>query len=395
LAHDIRLVTTKAQEEYFRRACGTARFAWNWALAEWKRQYEGGEKPSGMALRALFNSIWREKFPWVGEVHRDCHSQPFANLQMAFDFFFKKTTGYPKFKKRGGHDSFYLANDQFRLDGKKVRIPRLGWIRTREALRFTGKVMGATVHRIADAWYISVQVDVGDYHRERTGNGVTGADLGLTTLVTLSTGEKIEGPKALAKAQKHLRRLHKSMDRKQKGSANRRKAIMRLSRAYARVTNIRSDALHKLTTRLCRENQAVGIEDLCVQGMLRNHHRSRSIRDASWGEFRRMLEYKSIIYGTDLRVADRWYPSSKTCSRCGAVKESLGLGERTFVCESCGLSLDRDLNAARNLGKLPAVSREVTPVERKALTKGRKSRRETSLDEAGTCAGERLRSSAG
>jgi putative transposase len=283
-----------------------------------------------MDLRKQFNAIWRQQFPWVGETHRDCHSQPFMNLDRAFQALFKKTAGYPKFKKRGQHDSFYLANDKFKTDGKAVRIPVIGWVRTREPLRFVGKVMGATVHRIADAWYISVQVDVGDYHCERTGDGVVGADVGLTTLATLSTGEKIEGPKALAKAQKHLRRLHKSMDRKQKGSANRRKVVMRLARAYARVTNIRSDALHKLTTRLCRENQAVGIEDLNVRGMLRNHKVARGIVDASWGEFRRMLAYKAPIFGTDLRVADRWCPSSKTCSGCGAVKASLGLGERTL-----------------------------------------------------------------
>lgn len=390
LSHKIRLVPTKTQEGYFRRACGTARFTYNWALQEWKRLYEVGEKPSGAFLKAAFNKIRRERFPWTYEVHRDCTSQPFTNLDKAFRYFFKKTSRYPKFKKRGVHDSFYVANDKFRLDGKRVKLPFLGWAKLREALRFEGRVLGATVSREADAWYLSVQVDVGDYRRERTGNGTVGVDLGVMNLATLSTGEVIEGPKALKRSLRKLQRLSRQHSRKVRGSNNRRKASLRLARYHRRVSNIRNNALHELTSKLCRENQSIGIEDLSVNGMLRNRRLSRAISDMGFGEFRRQLEYKRVIFGADLKVWDRWYPSSKTCSVCGFVKPNLKLSERTFICEVCGAALPRDLNASLNLdpGKLPVVSGEVTPVDRKALAKTRKRVRETILEEAGTSEGE-------
>jgi putative transposase len=387
LAHKIRLVPTKAQEDYFRRACGTARFAYNWALAEWKRRYEAGEKPDGYSLHKAFNAVRREKFPWTYDVSKDCTAQPFANLDRAFQLLFKKVMKYPRFKKKGGKDSFYASNAKTHFDGKRVKLPVIGWVRLREPLRFAGKLMCSVIVREADAWYISAKVELGDYHRERTGDGVVGADLGLTTLVTLSTGEKIEGPKAMKKAQRKMVRLQRSLARKVKGSANYAKAKMKLSRAHARVAHIRSDALHKLTTRFCRENQTVGMESLNAEGMLRNHYISGAVRDAAFGEICKMMIYKSDIFRTDLRFADRFYPSSKTCSCCGAVKDSLSWDERTFKCDSCGVEMDRDVNAAVNLSRLPRGTGNVKPVERKALTKTPRRRRETGLGEAGSCEG--------
>lgn len=367
LAHMIRLVPTVKQEQYFARACGIARFTYNWALAEWKRRYEAGEKPNGMALRKHFNSIRREQFPWTYEVHRDCTAQPFANLQKAFTGLFKKKARYPKFKKKGQHDVFYMANDKFSLEDDRVRIPVLGWVRTREALRFAGKIMGAVVKRVADAWFVVIQVDVAHSERARTSDNTVGVDLGVKTTATLSTGEQVQGPRALRKAQERLKRKSRQFSQKQKGSKNSKKAQMVLARLHRRVAWIRNDFLHKITSRLCRENQTVVIEDLNVRGMVKNHSLARAISDEGWGDFRWQLEYKAPLYGTNIIVADRWFPSSKRCSRCGHVVKKLGLNVRTFCCPCCGLVIDRDHNAALNLKQIGEAIPESTPAEMKAL----------------------------
>ena len=370
LSHQIRLNPTPKQEAYFRRACGTARFAYNWALAEWRRQYEAGEKPNGRSLKVVFNAIRETQFPWSYEVHRDCTARPFDNLQKAFSAFFRrvkegKKPGFPRFKKRGIKDTFYVANDKFSLNRRTVKLPVIGTIRMREILRFQGKVQGATVKRIADGWFLSVQVDVGDYKKDRQANGVVGIDLGLKSSVTLSTGDAIQGPKPLRSALRKLKRESRWHSRKVKGSSNRRKASLKLARIHRRVSWIRNDFLHRLTSKLCCENQAIGIEDLAVGNMSRNQHLTLGILDEGWGEFRRQLEYKAVIYGSVITVADRFFPSSKICSKCGLIKDVLPLSERVFRCEACGFSLDRDLNAALNL--VPAVSREFTPVDKEAL----------------------------
>jgi len=381
LAHKIRLCPNLAQLTYFKQACGVARFTYNWALVEWKRQYAIGECPSGPLLKRQFNALRGEQFPWTYDVHRDCTSQSFKHIQRAFINFFEGVAGYPSFKRRGTADSFYIANDRLSLRGRYIRLPKIGWIKMREALRFTGKIVGATVKRLADAWFVIVQVDVGELRRERRGDGSVGVDLGLRTSATLSSGEFIKGPKPLQAMLGKLRRLSRWLSRKQRGSNNRRKSAMRLARLHRRIAWIRDDFLHKLTTRLCRENQAVGIEDLNVRGLIRNRRLSRAIVDEGWGEFRRQLMYKSRLYGTQIHVADRWFPSSKICSGCGAIKSSLALAERVFKCADCGVEIDRDTNAAVNL--LPWDTREVTPVDTGALAGRPLPDGETAVDEAG------------
>jgi len=352
LGHKIQLKPTRSQAAYFVKACGTARFVWNLALEEWNKQYKAGKKPNGRKLKKEFNQTKYSRFPWLKEIHRDAHARPFDNLQTAFLRFSKHKAKHPKFKRKGVHDSFYLANDKFTAYGNRIRLPKIGEVRMTEPLRFEGKVVGATVSRTADRWFVSVQVDLGDVTRTRNGNGVVGVDLGIKNAMTLSTGEVIESLKPLRGKLKQLRRLSRQHSRKKKGSNNRKKAQSRLSKLHWRIACQRHDFLHKVTTQLCRENQTVVVEDLHVKGMMANRHLARSISDMGWGEFRRQLTYKSEIYGTDLVVADRFYPSSKTCSDCGHVKAKLPLAERTFTCSECGLEIDRDLNAAQNLSTL-------------------------------------------
>lgn len=356
IAHKIALDPNNAQATYFARAAGVARFAYNWALAEWKRQYEAWKqdnsqpKPSQAALRRQLNAIKREQFPWMLEVTKCAPQMAIIQLGQAFQNFFAGRARYPQFRKKGAHDRFTLTNDQFSIDGSRIRIPNLGWVRMRESLRFAGKIMSATISRVADRWFVSITVDTDDPPKRPAENqGVVGVDLGVSALATLSTGETIPGPKPHKALLNRLRRLSRSLSRKQKGSSNRQKANAKLARLHARIANIRADALHKLTTELTRRFHTIGIEDLNVRGMVKNRHLARPIADMGFFEFRRQLEYKAAMRGGQVVVADRWFPSSKTCSACGSVQQDMPLSVRQWICPDCGACHDRDLNAAINL----------------------------------------------
>ena len=221
----------------------------------------------------------------------------------------------------------------------------------RESLRFNGKIISATISRVADRWFVSITVDTPDSpHLPKAENqGTVGVDLGVSALATLSTGEKIAGPKPHKALLDRLRRLSRSLSRKQKGSANREKARQKLAKLHARIAAIRQDALHKLTTDLTRRFHTIVIEDLNVRGMVKNRHLARSIADMGFYEFRRQLEYKAAMRGGQVVVADRFYASSKICSACGHKVEALPLSVREWTCPACGVIHDRDVNAAKNL----------------------------------------------
>jgi putative transposase len=207
-AHKIRLNPTEEQRGYFAKAAGTARFVWNWALAEWKRQYEAGEKPTALKLKKQFNEIRRAQFPWTWEVTKNASDQPFLDLGKAFTAFFEGKQGHPKFKsKKGSQTSFYLANDQFELGDHRIWIPKLGWVNMAENLRFKGKVTGARVTRTADWWFISITVEVAD-RRADARKAAVGLDVGLNRLATLSTGEGYENQAFLKTALHKLRQAN-------------------------------------------------------------------------------------------------------------------------------------------------------------------------------------------
>ena len=385
LAHRIQLDPTAKQRIYFAKAAGTARLVWNWSLAEWNEQYAAGGKPKAPELKRYFNSAKYDLYPWLSEIHRDAHAQPFANLQTAFNNFFAGRARRPTFKKKGkSRDSFYCACDKLSVDDDRVRLPVVGSVRMTEALRFDGKIQSAVVSRDADRWFISIQVEMPDPKPAKPSGESIGIDLGLTTFAALSNGEKIEAPKPLAASIKRLRRLSRRHSRKVKGSNNRRKAAMKLARHHRRVRNIRQDFLHQTSTRLSKNHAAVCVEDLNVSGMVKNRCLSRAISDASWSEFRRLLDYKCPLYGSTLTVRARFFASSKTCSDCGHKVDSLPLSVREWVCPSCGSLHDRDTNAGKNLlsGTVPSARRELTPVEIAALTLG--NQRETAVGDTGT-----------
>lgn len=364
IAHRIALDLNNVQATYMARTAGTARFAYNWALAEWKRQYEAWKldnsqpKPSEAALRRQLNSIKREQFPWMLEVTKCAPQMAIIHLGDAFKNFFAGRSKYPQFRKKGVDDRFTLTNDQFSIDGSRIRIPNLGWVRMCEALRFVGKIMSATISRVADRWFVSITVDTKDHsHLPKAENqGVVGVDLGVSALATLSTGEVISAPKPYKALLDRLRRLSRSLSRKQKGSSNQAKT--KLAKLHARIAATRSDALHKLTSDLTRRFHTIGIEDLNVR-MVKNRHLACSIADIGFFELRRQLEYKAAMRGGQALVVDRFFPSSKTCSGCGHKLEALPLAVREWTCPVCGSIHDRDVNAAINLKNM-AVSSTVS-----------------------------------
>jgi putative transposase len=242
------------------------------------------------------------------------------------------------------------------VDGK-FRVPNIdGTMRMAEELRFQGKILSYTVSRDVDRWYVSVVVDTAVEELPKTGRTV-GVDLGLKTLATMSDGTAVENPKCLKKALNKLARRQRDLSRKQKGSKNREKAKTKVAKIHRAVRLTRLDVLHQLTTGLVRDYDAIMIEDLNVKGMLKNHKLARSLSDCGFGMFRSLLQNKCKMYGKELVVVDRFFPSSKTCSKCGHKKEELKLSERTFVCENCNFEIDRDLNAAINLERWPTCCR--------------------------------------
>lgn len=359
-AHKIELKTNNKQATYFAKASGIARFAYNWALAEWSKRYAEGKKPNQLQLRRELNAIKSTQFPWMLEVTKNAPQMAIIQLGEAFQNFFKKRARYPQFRKKGINDRFTLTNDQFAVKGSRIRIPHLGWVRMRESLRFEGRIISATISRKADRWFVSIAVEAPNVvPLIRENQTEVGVDLGVSDFATLSTGEVISGPKPHRVLMKRLKRLSKSLSRKQRGSSNRKKAKLKLAKLHTRIANIRHDALHQLTTRLSRDYSLIVIEDLNVKGMMKNRRLSRAIGDMGFHEFRRQLEYKAKANDSKIVIADRWFASSKRCSSCGYQLDELPLSMRSWTCPACKTAHQRDLNAAINLKNL-AVSSTVT-----------------------------------
>lgn len=361
--HKIRLNPNATQVQHLARACGVARFSWNWALARWQAQYEAhrqnpaAPKPNEMALRRELNALKHTEFPWMLEVTKCAPQESIINLGKAYKNWFSSLSGKrqgpkvqaPKFKKKGRRDSFKCSAGFFDVDGSRIRIPKLGWVRMRETLRFSGKLVSLTVSRTADAWFAAVTLETDETPARCESQAAVGVDLGIKALATFSDESIPErGPRALAGLLQRLRRLSRAHSRKQKGSVNRRKSVQRLARLHWHIANIRSNALHQLTHHLTSNYGFIAIEDLNVRGMHAGRL-ARHIADAGFGEFRRQLEYKAAQRGVVVEVVDRWYPSSKTCNACGAIRNALTLADRSWVCARCGAEHDRDLNAAKNI----------------------------------------------
>ncbi len=349
-AYRYELKPNKSQLVLLKKHTGCARFAWNWGLAERIRLWEQeGKRTDAIEQHRELNRLKKTDFPWMYEVSKCAPQEALRDLDKAFKNFYEGRANFPKFKKKGIHDSFRLTG-AIKVFPKHVQLPRLGKIRVKEeTVKFKGRVLSATVSREADRWYVSLAVEVEIPDPLPVQGEPVGIDRGLTHFAVFSTGEKVEAPKSLEKSLKKLRRLSRQLSRKQKGSKNRKKAALRLARLHRKIKNQRRDFLHKLSTWLAKTKPVIVVEDLAVKNMARNKHLSRHIADAGWSEFRRMLEYKTKWYGSRLVVAPRFYPSSRRCSECGCILPELKLSTRRWACPKCGAIHDRDVNAAINL----------------------------------------------
>ena len=368
----VALDPTPEQERLLLSHAGAARFAFNAGLAHVKEALEAGDKPewSFYSLRKWWNSnkdalaVNEDGVIWWAENSKEAYSSGLEALAKGLLSWSKsrrgdrkgRKVGFPKFKSKDRVAPRFAYTTGFKLidgDPKALRLPKVGRVHCLEDV--TARVSGArvlrmTVSRRAGRWYaaLTVERDIPTAARAPKG-GAVGVDLGLKTLATLSDGTVIENPRALRKSERKLKRAQKALSHKTRGSKRRAKARAKVARLHARVANQRLDAMHKATTMIARTYSTVCIEDLNVAGMVKNRRLAKAVSDAAFGEFRRQLEYKTARSGAALHVVDRWYPSSKTCSKCGRVKAKLSLNERVYRCDGCGLVMDRDLNAAVNI----------------------------------------------
>jgi putative transposase len=353
-AFRFRFYPTPEQEVILAKTFGCTRFAYNYMLrvrtdAWFKEQKRVGYHDTSALLTDL------KKQPetiWLNEVSSVPVQQSLRHLQTAFGNFFAKRAKYPAFKRKNGQQSAEYTTSAFKWDGKDMRLAKMDaplnirWSRT---IPRAAKVTTVTVSKDASGRYFASLLCDDMVEPKHEAAGKVGIDLGLTHFAILSTGEKIAAPNAFRKNEARLATLQRRLAKKQKGSANRLKSKLKVSRLHAKTADTRRDFLHKLSTRLVNENQVIAIESLAVSNMQKNHCLAKSISDASWSEFVRQLEYKSLWYGRELVGIDRWYPSTKRCSDCGYTVSKLPLTVREWTCPECGTIHDRDINAAHNI----------------------------------------------
>ena len=297
----------------------------------------------------------REETAWLSEADSMALQESLRNLDRAFQNFFAKRARYPRFKSKHSHSQSYRTRNQtngIRIIGKRIKLPKIGLVRIKQSRDFDGRILSATVSRAASGkYYVSlcVEAEKGSLSCPNDGKQI-GIDVGLKVFYSDSNGDIVENPHPLKKLQRKLRREQRRLSRKMPKSVNRERERVRVARVHERIANIRRDFLHKISTRLARENQTVAVEHLNITGMLRNHRLAKSISDASWSEFFRQLTYKTELHGGELFKVDTFYPSSQTCSVCGYQNQlTKDLSVREWDCPACGTHHDRDVNAAKNI----------------------------------------------
>jgi putative transposase len=361
LGFQTQLILNHKQTTLAAQHAGVARHAYNWGLEVCRQALENQQKlPTAIDLHKRLVAEVKQAHPWYYQVSKCAPQQALRNLEQALKRWRKGLGQFPRFKRKGVQDSFYLEGS-IRISGNRIKVPIFGWLRCAELLPATTP-KNVVISLRAGRWYISFKYEAPTPQVEKTGE-VLGVDLGIHHLATCSGGEVFANPKPYRKARQRLARLQRRLSRKQKGSANRKKAVVQLGKAHKRVADIRTpsrlrdrqDSLHKLTTYLAKRYRVV-VEDLQVKNLLQNRKLAGSLSDCGFYELRtpsryrerRQLEYKARLYGCQVVVADRFYPSSQLCSGCGH-RQKMPLQERVFCCPCCGLELDRDLNAALNL----------------------------------------------
>jgi len=353
------LIPNNKQITAFRKSCGVARHAFNWANAVVKEildaNKEGDEKiklPSAIDLHKRLVAEVKSVNYWYYEVNKNVPQKAITDLRQAWDRCFKKVSMQPRFKKKGQRDSFYLEQGtksapRIKNDGKRIKLPNIGWVRLAEPLPVTA-VHNCVISRQADKWFISIKYEV-ELPPVSNDRPIIGVDIGIKELAVCSNGKVFTNPKAYRRFSKKMKRLQRRVRKRVKGSKNRIKALRKLSKIHARISNIRKDAIHKLTTYLAQNHSEVKIEDLSIKAFLKNHKLAGAIADCGMGEFRRQLEYKTEKFGSKLTIVDRMFPSSQICSKCKKHRHKMPLKNRVYICPDCSHTEDRDLNAAKNI----------------------------------------------
>jgi putative transposase len=387
-AHKTELDVTEAQRSYLTQCAGASRFVYNWALDDHEKQYEAKIKTSRYDQCKRFNAIKRDIAPWITELPYAIVEASFGNLDTAFKNYFRQKKdgtvakriarmkengrwnrycakllgkgrknidpGYPKFKHRG--DSIGISFRNAKIESGRVRLTGAGWIKLFEhnylpVVEKEKYGIYTVISETAGKWFISVLVKEEILDPVNESRKRIGIDVGIKSLAVLSNGKMFENPKTLNRYERRMKRIQRELSRRVKGSRNREKSKQKLEKVHYKIACVRKHALHQISNYVVAKVKpyVVMMEDLNVTGMMKNDRLSKSIADASFSELKRQIEYKARWYGVGFELVNRWYPSSKRCSKCGNIKDELALSERTYHCDKCGLTIDRDLNAAINI----------------------------------------------
>jgi len=359
LSFKTELKPNNKQVTRFRQHCGVARHAYNWAnsiILETLKIRETDQSvniPSAIDLHKRLVAEVKPLYPWYYESSKASPQQTLIELRIAWDRCFKKISKQPRFKKKGvSGDSFYLeqgtkAKPGINNDGKRIKLPKIGWVRLHEPLPITA-FHNCVISRTTDRWFIAFKCEI-EPPATPPDLKIVGVDIGIKELAVCSNGQTFANPKAYRRMSRKMKRLQRRVSKRFKGSNNRKKVVSKLAKLHLKVSNIRKNAIHKLTTYLAKNHSEVKIEDLHIKAFLKNHKLAGAIADCGMYEFRRQLEYKTEKFSSKLILVDRFFPSSQICSNCCNHRHKMPLKVRVFECPNCGNIQNRDLNAAKNI----------------------------------------------